>query len=189
MHWWQSQAFGAVVGAVVTGSFLLFKQLIDSLNASKQRMERLAEARVERARAATSVLADNLSALTSAFDVVVQSAREYDGRGGASEFAPTKTDIPAEVRSELQRAWTRYQTDTGQQLPGRSRVEHAARQIDLMVEYGTVPVFDHGQYQGDTVAELGHAHQLLRDLQQEVDLVLAMAQTHVQTLEENLEKK
>jgi len=156
-------------------------------NATAERREQRAESRAQRVRAATSDLTDALTALLSAYSRVVESAREEPDRGGMSEFVPTVQEIDPEPTTAVQKSWARYQIDTGVQLPIRQDHNTALRRLDLMLEQGTVPVFHDGVYQGETVADLSHAHGLLGDLRTTTDLVLALAQAHAHKLESDLD--
>jgi len=193
MEWWDTQAFaavgGAVAGAVVTGVFLTIQARQIASGAAAERRERRAEQRVERVRVATSDLTDALSAALSEYDAVVQSAREEAPSGGQTEFAPALTKIDATVRPQLLKAWARYQIATGLQLPGRQNVSRVIRRLDLMIEDGTVPVFDaDSRYIGEDVATLSGAYRMLGELRAEIDSVFAATQANVQRLEHALER-
>lgn len=187
MDWWETQAAAAVAGAVVTGAFLGAQARQGARNAAAERREQRAESRAQRVRAATSDLTDALTALLSAYSRVVESAREDSNQGGMSEFNPTVRDIDPELTTAVQKSWARYQSDTGVQLPVRRDHNTALRRLDLMLEQGTVPVFHNGEYQGETLADLTHAHALLGDLRTSTDLVLALAQAHANKLEADLD--
>ena len=176
---WAQQLITFALGALSASIPVLVKGWLDDRSAGKRHRTDLADARIERIRAATSDLTDALSGLVSAYDHVVRSAKEDGQAEGHSEFYPESREVDPAARQALDRAWAQYQTVTGVQVTGRQELEQVARTLDRMIETQVVQVFGgDGTYHEDA-ARLVDAHTALAKLRAAEDGVLTRAQQHL----------